>query len=91
MAPSGECPKSRPERCKNLIEFRALDCLVANCSEKASGDRAWALPFLRRFEQLLPCCDLFQKRLMFLFWALVGYTNAGGVAAMVAEIIRGVF
>ena len=36
----GECPKSRPERCKNLIEFRAIDCLVANCSEKASGH--WA-------------------------------------------------
>jgi len=28
---------------------------------------------------------------MFLFWALVGYTNASGVAAKVAEIIRGVF
>ena len=52
----GECPTSRPERCKNLIEFRAIDCLVANCSEKASGHWAGALPFLRRFEHLLLCC-----------------------------------
>ena len=88
--PERRDPRESANTGQGLDRASAIDSFVPNGGEKASSDRAGALPFLSGFQQLPANRNLLSEPLGVSGRRLSGEPNISGVAAKIPEVIPGV-